>query len=131
MTPISKPISKNLHGLIDYSYAVIVPFLPEIAGFEKQESATILCRNLGAGALAYSVLTKARWGLLQVLPFKAHLAIDLSVSCLAVVAPWILGFSGKTNARNALLATGVLGLVAVLLTDSKDEADSKQRYLFI
>ena len=56
---MSKPISKNLHGLIDYSYAVSVPLLPEIAGFKNQESAKLLCRRLGAGAFSYSLLTKA------------------------------------------------------------------------
>jgi len=122
---MSKLISKNLHGLIDYSYALIVPLLPEIAGFKKQAPATILCRSLGAGALTYSALTKARWGLFRVLPFKAHLAIDISVSCLALAAPWVLGFSGKGTARNALLAIGVMGLAAALLTSPKDEPDLK------
>jgi hypothetical protein len=128
---MNKPISKNLHGLIDYSYAVIVPLLPEIAGFKNKESAKLLCRGLGAGAVSYSLLTKARWGLIRILPFKAHLAIDLSVSCLALAAPWLLGFSGNSTARNAVLATGLVGLAATLLTNQKEEPDSKQQYLFI
>jgi hypothetical protein len=128
---MNKPISKNLHGLIDYSYAAIVPLLPEIAGFKNQESAKLLCRSLGAGALSYSLLTKARWGLFRILPFKTHLAIDLSVSCLALAAPWLLGFSDKSTPRNALLATGLMGLAATLLTNQKEEPDPKQQYLFI
>lgn len=128
---MNQPISKNLHGLIDYSYALVVPLLPEIAGFKHLESAKLLCRGLGAGALSYSLLAKARWGLFRLLPFKAHLAIDLSVSCLALAAPWILDFSDKSRARNALLATGLTGLAATLLTEPKEEPDTKQRYLFI
>jgi hypothetical protein len=128
---MSKPISKNLHGLIDYSYALIVPMLPEITGFKKQESAKVLCRALGAGTLTYSLLTKARWGFIRLLPFQAHLAIDLSVSCLALATPWVLGFSRNRTARNAVLAAGIAGLAATLLTEPKEAPDSKQRYLFI
>jgi hypothetical protein len=120
---MNKPISKDLHGLIDYSYALIVPFLPEVAGFDKDQTARTLCRSLGVGALGYSLLTKARWGLLRVLPFKAHLEIDFSVSCLALAAPWMLGFSKNKAARNALLAVGLMGLLAASLTDPKDKPE--------
>jgi hypothetical protein len=81
--------------------------------------------------LSYSLVTKARWGLSRLLPFKAHLAMDLSVGCLALAAPWLLGFSDKSTARNALLSIGLMGLAAALLTDQKEEPDTKQLYLFI
>jgi hypothetical protein len=128
---MNKPISKNVHGLIDYGYALMVPLLPKIAGFKKQDRAKALCRSLGAGAVSYTLLTKARWGLLRVLPFKAHLTIDFSVSCLALAAPWLLGFSGNRAARNALLITGIVGLAASLLTEPREKPDPEQRHLFI
>ncbi len=128
---MNKPISKNLHGLIDYTYAAIVPLMPELAGFRKQKQAKMLCRSLGAGALTYTLLTKARWGLVPLLPFKAHLAIDFSVSCFALAAPWLLGFAQKNAARNALMAVGALGVAASLLTDPKEKPASDQQYLFI
>lgn len=39
---MDKPISRNLHGLIDYIYSAIVPLLPELAGFRKQESKSVM-----------------------------------------------------------------------------------------
>jgi hypothetical protein len=128
---MNKPISKNIHGIIDYSFALIVPLLPEIAGFKQQKSAGYLCRSLGAGVLVYTGLTKARWGLFPVLPFKKHLLIDFSVSCFTLAAPWLLGFSGKKSATAAVLVTGALGLAASLLTQPLEKSDQKQRYLFI
>ena len=116
---MKKPINKNLHGAIDYAYALIVPALPEIIGFENEVAARNLCRGLGAGTLSYTLLTKARWGLVPVLPFKTHLVIDFSVSCVALATPWIFGFSKRKNARNALIAVGIAGLTATLLTDPK------------
>ena len=116
---MDKPISKNVHGIIDYSYAAIVPHLPELIGFENQENATTLCRTLGGGALAYTLLTKAKWAPVPLIPFKTHLAIDLSVSLLALATPWLFGFSRHRAARNTLLAVGLTGIAASLLTDSK------------
>jgi hypothetical protein len=126
-----KPINKQAHGVIDYAYAAIVPLLPELVGFSDSQSPKILCRGLGAGALTYSLLTKARWGLIRILPFKTHLAVDFSVSCLALAAPWLLGFSRNPAARNAVLATGIAGLAASLLTENKKGEGSEQQYLFI
>jgi len=128
---MDKPISKDLHGFIDYGYALVVPMLPEIAGFEKVVNAKVICRGLGAGALSYTLLTKAKWGLIRLLPFKAHLAIDFSVSCLAIATPWLFGFSDNKAARNALIATGVIGLAAALLTTQQEAWDPEQRHLFI
>jgi hypothetical protein len=128
---MNKPISKNVHGFIDYGYAIMVPLLPEIAGFKKQRTASLLCRGLGAGALAYTLLTKARWGLIPLLPFKKHLLIDFSVSCFALASPWLFGFSKKKSATAAVMAAGILGLTASVLTEPLELPDRKQRYLFI
>jgi hypothetical protein len=117
---MKKPVSRQLHGAIDYAYAALVPFIPEIAGFSEEEKANLLCKVLGGGALAYTALTKAEWGLIKVLPFKTHLIVDASVSLLAIGAPWLLGFSGNKKARNAVMAIGAAGLLASLLTENKN-----------
>jgi len=117
---MEKPISRQAHGAIDYAYAALVPFIPEIAKFDNEEKATLLCRLLGGGALAYTALTRAEWGLYRVLPYKAHLAIDLSVSLFALASPWLLGFSSNKRARNAVLAIGAAGLTASLLSETKE-----------
>lgn len=122
---MKKPISKDYHILIDYSYAAIVPMLPELAGFKKNHSARNICRLLGLGALGYTLLTKARGTALKVLPFKTHLVIDASVSLFALASPWLLKFSRNLAARNTLLAVGAAGLGASLLTDPADDLLSK------
>ena len=117
---MNKPISRQAHGAIDYTYAALVPFIPEMAGFKHEEKASLLCRVLGGGAFAYSALTKAEWGLYKVLPFKTHLVVDMSVSLFAIGAPWLLGFAGNKRARNAVVAIGAAGLVASLLTEREE-----------
>jgi hypothetical protein len=120
---MKKPITRQAHGAIDYAYAALVPFIPEIARFKKEKKATLLCRALGGGAFAYSALTKAEWGLYKILPFKAHLVVDLSVSLFAIGAPWLFGFSNNKAARNAVVAIGLAGLSASLLTEDQEMTD--------
>jgi hypothetical protein len=117
---MKRPITRQAHGAIDYAYAALVPFIPEIAGFTDEEKATLLCRVLGGGAFVYTALTKAEWGIVKVLPFKSHLLIDASVSLLAIGAPWLLGFSNNKRARNAVIAIGIAGLTASLFTKRKN-----------
>ncbi|GAA4916827.1 hypothetical protein GCM10023313_20510 [Mucilaginibacter defluvii] len=128
---MNKPISRDIHILIDYSYAAIVPLLPELAGFSKLRMAKTACRLLGAGALGYTLLTKAPYTALRVLPFRAHLVIDAAVSLLALATPWLLGFSRNSAARNTLVTVGLAGLSVNLLTDLAKKADSAQETLFI
>jgi hypothetical protein len=126
-----KPITKDAHGLIDYAYGITLPFLPEIVGFEKSRIAQNLFRGLGGVVLGYSAVTKAKWGLMRLIPFRAHLAIDIGINCAAIAAPWLLRFSGNRKARNTLVIAGVLGLAATLLTDPNSQHEKRHQYLFI
>jgi hypothetical protein len=128
---MQKPISKNAHGIIDYAYALAVPLLPEAVGFQASTPARNLCRVLGAGALTYSLLTRAKWGVYPLIPFRKHLLIDAAVSLAAIAAPWLLGFQRDAAARNTLIGVGLAGVTAALLTDPVEEDQAQQRYQFI
>ena len=113
---MEQPISRQTHGVIDYAYGALVAALPEAAGFSNEKNATTLCRVLAGGALTYSLLTDAEWGVAKVIPFKKHLLIDLSTNVLALGMPWLLGFAGNTKARNSILALALSGIAVSLLT---------------
>ena len=115
---MNKPISVPVHGIIDYTYAAVVPLMPELAGFEQQAVPTVLCRTLGASALTYTLLTDAKWGLVKLIPMRTHLLFDLSASTFAILSPWLLGFHKKKTARNALMLIGAAGMLVSLFTDA-------------
>lgn len=117
---MKKPITRRAHGIADYSYAIIVSALPELAGFTHEKKATLLCRVLGGGALSYSLLTKAEWGVIRTIPFKAHLLLDFSANLLTLGSPWLLGFSKNKRARNAVVATALTGLLTSILTENEE-----------
>jgi hypothetical protein len=81
-----KPISRKQHGVANYA------------------------------SLGNTLFTRAEWGVVKVLPYKAHLAIDAITGVAALAAPWMLGFSNDRRARNTFLSMGVTALVVTLLS---------------
>ncbi len=117
---MEKPISRKMHGGADYIYAALTAVLPELAGFEEAEKAKLLCRIISGGTLAYTLFTRAEWGLFKLIPFKAHLMTDFTAGIFTLGAPWIFKFSANKKARNAFLAIGLTSVVASLLTEPEE-----------
>ncbi|WP_424952544.1 hypothetical protein [Deinococcus sp.] len=111
-----KPISRQLHGLADYGYVAVMAVAPELFGFRHVRSASALCRVLAGTVLASTLLTRAEWGLIRVIPFRAHLTLDRLLSAGVLASPWLLGFASHPSARVTLLTAGGFGLLAGQLT---------------
>jgi hypothetical protein len=109
-----------MHGFIEHNYVAAVATAPQTAHFENEEKAVLLCRVFSSGVLVTSLLTRAEWGMIRVLPYKAHLAIDLVSSIAALSLPWVFGFAHNHRARNAFLAMGASGLVVTLLSEPEE-----------
>lgn len=109
-------ITRKQHGFTDYSYVPLVAAAPSLVGFTNEKTATQLTRVLSGSILASSLLTRAEWGLLKVLPYKAHLTADTAVGALALSAPWLFGFAANKRARNTFLVMGAFGLMAGLFS---------------
>lgn len=117
---MEKSISRKMHGAADYAYAALTAVLPELAGFEKVEKARFLCRMISGGTLAYTIFTRAEWGLFKLIPFKAHLITDFTAGIFTLGAPWFFKFADNKKARNAFLAIGLTSVVASLLTEPQE-----------
>ena len=113
---MQKPISRQLHGVADFSYVAVVSTAPETIGFTEDQTATTLCRILSGGALLYSLFTRYEWGVARIIPFKAHLMADVVANSFALYAPWLFNFSRNKRARNTFLAAGLAGLTITFLT---------------
>ena len=105
---------------MDYSYAAIVSASPEMIGFKNEETAVSLCRAVGGGVLTSSLMTRYELGLLPVLPFKTHLALDVAAGLFTLGAPWLFGFSQNRAARNTFVVAGAISIAAGLLTEPKE-----------
>lgn len=86
-----RPISSTLHGVTDYTVgATLLTVFPKLTGIEGTEAAKQV-RVSGAVHAGYSTLTKYELGIVKVIPYKVHLALDL-VGALAIgAAPFVTG----------------------------------------
>jgi len=122
---MEQPISRKQHGFTDYGYIPLALALPKLAGFEDEKKAVTLTQVLAGNILTSSLLTRAEWGLVKKIPFKAHLALDVAVGAFAASAPWLFGFAKNKAARNSFLLLGAFGLMAGTLSKPEEMPDEK------
>ncbi len=86
-----RPIDATLHGVTDYSVgALLATVFPKVAGIEGTRSAGQI-RRAGAIHAAYSTITDYPLGIVRLLPFKAHLAIDALGAIGLAATPFVTG----------------------------------------
>lgn len=122
---MTKPISRQMHGVMDYSYAALIAAAPEAIGFKDEETAADLCRAVGGGVFLASLFTRYELGAVRVIPFKAHLATDVAAGLFTFGAPWLFGFSRNRAARNTFMVAGAISVFAGLLTEPKEMSEVK------
>lgn len=122
---MTKPISRQIHGLMDYSYAALVAAAPETVGFKDEETARDLCRAVGSAVFLASFFTRYELGAVRVIPFKAHLATDVAAGLFTLGAPWLFGFSRNRAARDTFVVAGAISVLAGLLTEPKEMGEGR------
>src|ERR671938_2036990 len=89
--PFPRPIDSTLHGVTDYTVGtLLLTVLPKLAGVEGTESAAQM-RITGAAHTAYSTLTDYPLGVVKVIPYKVHLALDAVGALALAAAPFVSG----------------------------------------
>ena len=111
-----KGITRDPHGLTDFSYIPLVLMAPTLAGFEANTKAAAICRTFGITVLGYSLFTDAKWGIVKRIPYKTHAALDLSSGILAFAVTVLPQISKSRAAKKTFLAMGVTGLVVGVLS---------------
>ena len=113
-----RPIDATLHGLTDYSVgATLLTVFPRLTGINGTESASQV-RAAGAVHAGYSTLTDYPLGVVKLIPYKAHLALD-AIGALALAAtPFVTG-QYKRGARHWVpqVALSVFELSSLALSD--------------
>lgn len=114
------PISRQLHGIADYSYIPLSFAAPELFGFKNAKQAKLLCRVIGAGVLASALTTKAEWGVLRIVPFKVHLLTDISMGLFIASVPLLFNFAVNKKARTTFIALALTSIIVPLLTKNEE-----------
>jgi hypothetical protein len=105
-----KLISSKTHGIIDYLAAPLVFALPRLLRFPKR--ITTMLTFVAAFHALYSMLTKYELGVVKVLPYKGHLALDTALATATVASPLMFA---EAKPRVGPMLVG-MGLIEGLIT---------------
>lgn len=107
-------VTKTIHAYLDYPVAVALIGLPFLLGLGTSHPlALAIAPIVGVAAFVLTVFTDHHLGIVRVLPYKMHLAVDLAVGLLFLVLPLILGFSGLDAAFYLLNGAAVVLVIAL------------------
>ena len=107
-------ITKTIHAFLDYPVAIsliAMPFLLQLGG--SNHLAFWLSVVTGIAAFVLTVLTDHHLGVIRVLPYSVHLAVDFLVGLTFLIAPFVLKFSGLD--LGYYLANAIAVLIVVSL----------------
>src|ERR671929_632127 len=86
-----RPIDSTLHGATDYSVGTLLATaFPKLAGIEGTRAAKQI-RTAGAVHAGYSTLTDYPLGVVKVIPYKVHLALDAGGALALAATPFVTG----------------------------------------
>lgn len=110
-------IDENIHAWIDYPVAASLIGAPFLLGLGATNPLALwLSVATGVAALVLTLLTDHKLGLVRVLPYWFHLAVDRLVGLTFAVAPVALGFTGIDAIYYWANAVAVLSVTFLLNT---------------
>jgi hypothetical protein len=119
-----RPVDATLHGVVDYSAGTfLLTAFPKLAGIEGTDSARQV-RISAAVHAGYSTLTKYPLGIVKVIPFQAHLALDALGAIALAATPFVTG-QWKKGTKQWLPHVGLalFELSSLAMTDPTGRGD--------
>jgi hypothetical protein len=114
-------MNKNVHAYLDYPVALGLMAMPALLGLGATNPLAFwLSTVTGIAALVLTIFTDHQLGLIKILPYKLHLAVDFLVGLAFVAAPFALGFAGLDAAYYWVLGATVLVVVTLDRTEAMD-----------
>ena len=107
-------VTKTVHAYLDYPVALSLMAMPFLLQLGSSHPLAIwLSVGTGVAAFLLTVFTDHRLGLIRVIPYRIHLAVDFIVGGIFAGAPLLLGFSGIDAGYYWANAAAVLTVVSL------------------
>jgi hypothetical protein len=119
-----RPVDATLHGVVDYSAGTfLLTAFPKLAGIEGTRSARQVRISAGVHA-GYSTLTKYPLGIVKLIPFQVHLALDALGAVAVAATPFVTG-QWKQGRKQWVPHVGLalFELSSLLITDPTGRGD--------
>ena len=110
-------IPTRIHGFLDYSVGLLLIAAPWLLGFSRGGAETWVPVLLGAGAIAYSLMTDYELGAVRRLSMGTHLWMDGLSGILLAASPWLFGFAEYVWAPHLII--GLVEIGAALTTETR------------
>jgi hypothetical protein len=109
--------------MIDYAFGAALIALPVALGWNSR--AARLSIGAGLTTLGISAITKYEWGLVPLLPMRAHLTMDAAETSALMAAPRMLGENGRAAGR-ILAALGLFGAAVGAMTKTESPLERRE-----
>jgi len=107
-------VTRKIHAYLDYPVAFALIGLPFLLGLGASNPLALwLSVATGVAAFVLTVLTDHETGLIHVVPYALHVAVDFMVGLAFVAAPSLFGFSGLDAWFYWLNGAAVLTVIAL------------------
>ncbi|MEA2186557.1 MAG: hypothetical protein QOK16_1568 [Solirubrobacteraceae bacterium] len=116
------PISRFLHGAIEYVAGVLLIAAPFLFSFNSN-AAVAVAIIAGVVVLIVAASTDGPTSLVNSIPLAAHVLLDYGLAALLVAAPFLFGFSGETAPTAFFIVLGVAHLLVTIGTRFQPTAD--------
>jgi uncharacterized membrane protein HdeD (DUF308 family) len=104
-----------VHGIVEYGVGALSIVAPFLLSFDS-DTATIVSILLGAAIVVMGFVTEAPTGVARNMPIASHVVLDYVVSLVAIVAPFVFGFTDDGAATAYFIVIGVCFLLLTVAT---------------
>ncbi|MDQ3721535.1 MAG: hypothetical protein M3376_00375 [Actinomycetota bacterium] len=112
------PISRLVHGLIEYAAGVLLIVAPFLLAFDSG-AAVAVSIVAGVVVIAVAASTEGPSSLINSIPIPAHLLLDFALAAALIASPFLFGFSDESSPTAFFLALGVAHLLITIATRFK------------
>ena len=115
-------VTKTIHAYLDYPVAFGLIFFPFVLGLGAGAPLALwLSVATGIAALVLTLFTDHHLGVFRILPYKLHMAVDLAVGLMFLVAPFAFGFSGIDAAFYWINGLAVVSVISLHKADPEGQ----------
>ncbi len=105
-----KRITSRTHGVLDYIVGVALILAPYLFGFADNPAARNTAWFVGAATILLSLITAYELSIAKLVPFRAHVGIDIAMGIFLALSPWIFGFADRIVAPHLIVGILVTGV---------------------
>jgi hypothetical protein len=116
-------IKSKTHGYLDYIVGVLLIASPWIFDFYRSGPESWVPIILGASAIVYSLITDYELGAARILPYRAHLALDIISGIVLAASPWLFGFAEQVYVPH--LVFGLLEIGVATFSSSRTSIETR------